>query len=86
MQKRSQLEEIGNKYKRRGNIVALAVLSVIGLAIYGLVAPVVAKKREMSKHNINGNPNFYRPLSQSNSRVQPHEHDEKSSKIAPRSQ
>jgi len=57
---------------------------VIGLAIYGLVAPVVAKKREMSKHDINGNPNFYRPLSHSNSRVQPNEHDERSTKTVPR--
>ncbi len=59
---------------------------VVSLAIYGLVAPIVAKKREMAKHKLNGDPNFYRPLSQQNSRVQPNEHDEKSPKVVPRAQ
>jgi hypothetical protein len=47
MQKRSQLEEIGNKYKRRGNMVALAVLS-------GKQDPSVKKINYMRKISRNG--------------------------------
>jgi hypothetical protein len=39
----------------------------------------------MAKHNLNGNPIYYKQLSPQNSRVQPHEHDEKSTKTVPRS-